>query len=326
MKHAVIVGIVLLVLVSGWLLLKPAAQLQHHSTVVKNSTAADFRPETRLSGSAGDGGVPVANRSTHANDVTKSALTVRHRNSVRALHLAKSKNEADTFAELLGNSDYSAAKYEFFSTGFCAKLSELYAQFPDFAAFVDDGAIANTADEKRSFDYLRSRFEQYCDPSVDYSAMASLALRNALSLDTHGSSDAQLIAKVRLLPRNQRAQYVGYLQDIVVNSDAPELVYDAGDLLVGLANWPEGVNFVRGTPLEQQLPQIQAIAMKLVYCNVAGTCNEPDSFDAMQECLENSLCYSGITYWQAVQQTSPPLQFQIAQLLAQHILQSRQGK
>jgi hypothetical protein len=72
---------------------------------------------------------------------------------IRALHLASSKRAADDLAKNLGSHDYSAAKYELDSTGFCTKLSENFKTFPDFASIVADGTMVDTPEAKASFEY-----------------------------------------------------------------------------------------------------------------------------------------------------------------------------
>jgi hypothetical protein len=327
MKRLVVIAIIIAAIIAGSWWMFPGTRLSSKNPLL--AAATDTRSESKETGpenaapesSPTPGEIPEL-----VQHLSKKPHDNQRWQMIRALHLASSKRAADDLAKNLGSHDYSAAKYELDSTGFCTKLSENFKTFPDFASIVADGTMVDTPEAKASFEYLRSRFQKYCDPTIDYFPRVAPAFADMTRMDTEGPADAQLIARLRSLPKEQRRKYNNYLEDVVANTDSPALLADAAGLLIGSDQWPLGLDLVRGTPLARQLTSIQSAAVNLAYCAVAGTCFVPDSFDAMDECLEGSLCYPGITYWQVIQAETPPQQFAIAQIMAQRILQSRQGK
>lgn len=325
-KHVIVVTAAFLALLCGWLLLKAAAYLYLPSKADGAPVPVSPDDETKVRSEKARIAEATRQKQTPSHISANRSSSLNHEELIRALHSAKTKSEADAIAASLGSNDYSSAKFKFISDGICGTLSSALETFPDFASSVAAGATPDTPAGRQSFDYLRTRFEQFCDPEIDYFPRTSKALRDALALDRDGPYDAQLMAKLRQLPKEQLVEYSGYLSDLLANTDSPEMLADAASLLISSGQWSLGQDLVQGTALASQLKTIQEVAVNLAYCSVAGTCNVPDSFDAMQECVQGGLCYPGITYEQIIQQETPPQQFALAQTLAQRILQARWGK
>ncbi len=73
--------------------------------------------------------------------------------------------------------------------------------------------------------------------------------------------------------------------------------------------WDDGnADRIRGTPLDEKLPELQRNALKLVACDATGGCG-PDEFYSVLECNTYRICAPGVTLQGVWSQVYSPIEY-----------------
>jgi hypothetical protein len=242
--------------------------------------------------------------------------------ALNTLYLGATASKVEEAAFALERYDADAIMHRMESDGFCATFLEP-ASGRNFDALVADGMV-DTPAKRQSFNYLVSVAQRYCDPGHDYFQDVRQLAQDALALPVEGSTDYKILQSASALSPDQRGKYAADVYDIMLHTDSPFMFREAATMLLGSNSGIDlGNSVAEGTGLESKLPEIDRVAANLAYCQMAGYCNFPDAPDVLTSCAQQALCHPGMTYWIFLQETTPPLEFEMAQQIAQRLLRAR---
>jgi hypothetical protein len=241
--------------------------------------------------------------------------------AMRDLYRATSAEEVAKAAAILGQQDIDATMRRLDSDGFCATWQDV----ANNDSPTEGGAIVGEK-KRQSHAYAISVYKRYCDRNHNYYEDMQ-QLMGAVKAVRSKSKDYQAVQDAQALTPAQRAQVAPALYDIMTQTDSPATFAQIAGLLLNSNNaYDFGNNLVEGTGWENRLSEIDRVAVNLAYCQLIGNCNQVGSIDALTICSQDAMCQPGMTYWSVLQATTAPQEFEIAQQIAQRLLQSRQGR